>query len=109
MLKAMSPLFLGGLTARAMKLKHNLRHSTQFYEVYPGAAIRNQPSLAVHYNKKKAPTEDLMHALQRVVPYSFEIDNLHQFDAIVAWDIAYRFRKGKAMTAGEKSEGIIYY
>ena len=37
-LRAMSPMFLGGLTARGMRLKHNSK-SSHWHEVYPLSLI----------------------------------------------------------------------
>ena len=56
-LKAMSPMFLGGLTARAMELKHHLKDkaNVETYEVYPKAIA--QRLVSNDYHKKLAIVE----------------------------------------------------
>lgn len=57
-LRAMSPMFLGGLTARAMKLRHLLSpQQIVFQETYPAELVRNLPDLKECYLKKKRPCE----------------------------------------------------
>lgn len=53
LINAMSPMFLGGLTARAIKLKTELeQYGVSCVEVYPGGFVRNQSNLKMFYNKK---------------------------------------------------------
>lgn len=109
MLKAMSPMFLGGLTARAIKLKDTLKKDITFHEVYPGALIRQNEFLNLYYNKKTNPSKDLINSLKQIIYYPFKIDNLHQFDAIIAWYIGYKKQLNESTTAGNLEEGLIIF
>ena len=56
-LKAMSPMFLGGVTARAISLKKQIEaEGVEVFETYPGGLVRSKPELKAHYNKKDKHT-----------------------------------------------------
>lgn len=109
LLKAMSPMFLGGLTARAIKLKHTLQDQITFHEVYPSALIRNNDSLRIHYDKKKKISTTLINSLKQIVQYPFEVSKIHQFDAVIAWHIGYKKQINKASIVGNIKEGQIIF
>lgn len=101
---AMSPMFLGGLTARAMKLKH-LNSSIPFYESYPKALV-NQWQIEKQYKK------DISAFIQALtLPFALhEIPaSWHQVDALLAWLIGYRYSTGNVKSVGLEQEGVIYY
>ena len=113
-LKAMSPMFLGGLTARAMKLTAELRSSKiEVFETYPGALIRSNLALSEVYSKKgKDHIPEMMQSLQSYlgkyhVPVSPE--NIHQFDSLLTWYSGYRHLTGTSVIIGDKEEGVIVY
>ncbi len=109
-LGAMSPMFLGGLTARAIRLSTQLscKYDVTFYETYPGALVRQTDSIAAHYGKKVKFNQDAVDALQAMLPYKADtIQNWHQYDAVLAWYSGYRFHKGIHKTYGNKEEGQI--
>jgi predicted nuclease with RNAse H fold len=87
-LKAMSPLFLGGLTARAMELKQRLKEkaNVETYEVYPKAIA--QRLFPAEYHKKLSIAE--MERLCGILTENFPVlrfdkypQNQHQFDALL--------------------------
>jgi len=112
--KAMSPMFLGGLTARAMQLKSELvrfHDSISFHEVYPGGFVRSQKDMIEYYKA------DLSRCLLIVSEYfnafdiSFEvgdIKNWHAFDALLALYIGLKMQYGQIEGYGNADEGLIY-
>lgn len=111
-LSAMSPMFLGGLTARAMELKQHLRHKTNIdtYEVYPKALA--QHLLPELYHKKLTVNEMsyLCEVLTKAVPSLTLAEppaTQHQFDAVLAWVSGYRFMNQQHLVFGDIREGII--
>lgn len=111
---AMSPLFLGGLTARAMEIKSWAEESlsTTVIEVYPKLIAQK---IALDNKLYKKSHGYLSEALNRLITEkSLEIktnsvDNWHQFDALLALATSLRFVAGKAEEIGRKDEGIIYF
>lgn len=108
-LQAMSPMFLGGLTARAIQLKHQCS-PTQFVEAYP-AAIANQLHLKeLGYKKQKENIEAMCKQLEDI--YSLQLidypQNWHQFDALLAYIIGVRFFSNTAKSYGNIHEGLIW-
>lgn len=104
-LKAMSPMFLGGLTSRAILLKRQLStKGIKTYEAYPKALVK-ELGLDLHYKKELDPFQK---ALQEHCPPLPELRNWHQVDAVLAWLSGFRFRRGEASFYGSDDEGIIY-
>lgn len=109
---AMSPMFLGGLTARAIKLKSVLsKLEIPCIEVYPGGYIRKQPNLKEHYNKKNLSTLPQMNE-EMISTFPFDLyekpTNYHQLDSLICWYIGYKFFNGKAEALGDIEEGQIW-
>lgn len=109
-LSAMSPMFLGGLTARAMKLKKQFKNKNiDVHESYPGGLVKLFDELKVNYKKKeKVVTSDFIKVLTAHLP--FPIDNAgswHEIDAILCWWCGYRFENNIAVIHGDPDEGII--
>ena len=103
----MSPMFLGGLTARAIKLKDELnKQEISLLESYP-AGLVNELSIKEHYKKN---IEEFILALRGQVP-AFELptfSNWHQIDALLAWVIGSRYHSGSSKTYGHEQEGLIH-
>ncbi len=104
---AMSPMFLGGLTARAMRVAHQLRGlGLECFETYPARVERE--ILGSTTPKKKVfqpqPMQEVIEKLGIEFPM---IDNRHQYDAIWAWMAGYRHLNGIAKIIGNPDEGII--
>ncbi len=105
---AMSPMFLGGLTARAMRLA-SLLITTKCYETYPAYLIKTVLQLSELYQKKSKFTGDILDKLYPLLPITLddEITNWHQFDALLCWISGYRHDSKKALSIGHKDEGLI--
>lgn len=112
--KAMSPMFLGGLTARAMQLAQAL--PIPVIEVYPAARAKQLDLYSLHYKKSNEGLKACVAAVAKQLPTAIasallelEIDNWHAFDAVLAWEIGYRQMAGKASVAGSADEGQLYW
>jgi predicted nuclease with RNAse H fold len=113
-LKAMSPMFLGGLTARAMQLKATLKGiNTVIFETYPAALVRSIPELKEKYSRKDgaaiAKTLDQMEILMPDFQLIKRPINMHQVDSVLAWYSGYRHQKGSSTEVGDRDEGVIIY
>lgn len=110
-LGAMSPMFLGGLTARAMRLRSELaKEGVECIEVYPAARIKRLSSLQKLYVKKtKEYLPDFVKILEQNIHTPLQLANWHQADAVVAWWIGYDYMNDRKIAAGNTEEGIIYY
>lgn len=112
-LDAMSPMFLGGLTARAIRLRHNLEDMGFIVkEVYP-SALANLLKLQEHGYKEK--NSNIVRCID-VIASQFHIYNLrgkdiptwHHFDALLALISGVRYFQEVAMRYGNSVEGLIY-
>lgn len=106
--RAMSPMFLGGLTARAIKLK-DCTNRINFVETYPSYLIKRILGWEECYRKKEKIGKEAIERFERILPYSFiqPPTNWHQFDAVACWFSGWRLHQGEALFIGEVSEGII--
>ena len=112
LISAMSPMFLGGLTARAIKLKYDLaKEAVPCIEVYPSGYIRKQPNLQTLYNKKilftlpKVTDEFLKSILHEI---SDKPNNYHQLDSLICWHIGFKYLNGNTESLGDPDEGQIW-
>ncbi|MEM9419199.1 MAG: DUF429 domain-containing protein [Planctomycetota bacterium] len=108
-LAAMSPMFLGGLTARAMRLAANHPHCV-WHEVYPAAQAKRIELPKDQYKKSTdalpAMAEELASKIQS--PFDPEaVTSWHHFDALLAWLTAERHALGQATSHGHPAEGVI--
>ncbi len=108
-LGAMSPMFIGGLTARAMKLKRTLAESNiQIFETYPAGL--NKKVLESKYYKndlqqfEKAINKKLTEFNVKLKP---RLTNWHQMDAVLTLLSALRWQRGEYLTFGDDGEGQI--
>lgn len=104
-LKAMSPMFLGGLTARAMKLKSQLPR-VRFIEAYPVAYARRLGLERWNYRKESPDYSQMITSLG--VQLTDAIETTHDFDALLCHQIAISFLNQTVEVAGDQSEGLIY-
>ena len=103
--RAMSPMFLGGLTARAMKLKQG-NSGVDFKETYPAYFIKTILKLKEDYNKKQKYDDKILSKLN--LDYSVsDIANWHQFDALCCWLTGERYVNERAVKIGNLEEGLI--
>lgn len=107
-LRAMSPMFLGGLTARAMRLKAQLQ-PRPVYEVYPGVWAGRWEWKKLGYKKKKGDLAVVLKEARKVFPFALppEISSWHALDALLAAWAGWRHQHGEAEEIGEKAEGQI--
>ncbi len=109
MLGAMSPLFLGGLTARAMRLVHSLGQF-RFYETYPAWQAKRLELKALHYKKELTYLPQVKEKIAQHYP-AWQIPALnswHELDAVLALVGAWRFVNHTHEIFGNEEEGAIY-
>ncbi|MBI1228317.1 MAG: DUF429 domain-containing protein [Bacteroidetes bacterium] len=106
LLGAMSPMFLGGLTARAMQLRAAFP-AIPFYESYPAQLVRTLFPATVFY-KKDLPAFLEQLAVKLPLPFAKPPENWHQVDAALAWWTGWRFEQKEAVCFGEVEEGLIW-
>ena len=108
-LHAMSPMFLGGLTARAMQLAAHLRaEGIEVQETYPGYLSKLLVFNELGYKKEKPNIGVVAQAL--ATQFSCTIPDLpdwHHIDAVLALLSGCRHEQGLAHTFGRVEEGVI--
>lgn len=111
--KAMSPLFLGGLTARAMKLAAQLRASgIEVIEAYPVKTGKELGLKAFGYREKQPDLVGLFDEFYSETGIDLRAQTGltgHHIDAAIALYIARQYALDKANELGNLSEGVIYY
>lgn len=110
LLGAMSPMFLGGLTARAMQLKARItKRSVDMLEVYPKQMARELLLIETGYKKKRAQILPCLEILQNYLPFSIAEPpaNWHQFDALLAFTSGWRYENNEHQSFGDPMEGVI--
>jgi shikimate kinase/predicted nuclease with RNAse H fold len=109
--KAMSPMFLGGLTARAMRIKALLEQmQIKTIEVYPGKLARLFGLHLQNYKKKEGSPIQLAKQVQEAVPCPVDwngLTNWHAFDALLAYTTGWRYMQGHHQVFGDPEEGQI--
>jgi len=106
LLGAMSPMFLGGLTARAMQVRAAFP-LIPFYEIYPAQLVRIAFQGDVFY-KKDLSAFLVKKAEKLPFPFAKQPENWHQVDAALAWLSGWRHGRGEALPFGEEGEGLIW-
>lgn len=104
--QAMSPMFIGGLTARAIQLKVNLaKQACEVMETYPKKLVQ-ELQLTGHYKK------DLLQfrkSLQQYCPLQFPLfETWHQADSALAYLSAFRYVNEACRVFGDMKEGQIF-
>ena len=111
-LKAMSPMFLGGLTARAMRLKQELTNrGHQVIEAYPGGLARHLGLPKDQYKKQKVHLPAVLELITTQIPIKFvkaDLISWHHVDALLACWTGWRYHEGTAQSFGEEKEGEIW-
>ncbi|MEM8523221.1 MAG: DUF429 domain-containing protein [Bacteroidota bacterium] len=110
-LKAMSPMFLGGLTARAMRLKEELEgKGVKVVETYPSVLAKSFQLKDFHYKKQKAHLAACSDFLLSKLRCSYKItppQNWHQLDALLAFYSAWRWKNNQSDSFGLVEEGQV--
>jgi predicted nuclease with RNAse H fold len=110
-LSAMSPMFLGGLTSRAMKLKFQLeQRAIECIEVYPKAFAHQLELEKWDYKKDKKNIMKCLELLMKSFECSLqqELTTWHEFDSMLALAICERYATNEANSVGNE-EGYIYF
>ncbi|MBL8004524.1 MAG: DUF429 domain-containing protein [Candidatus Kapabacteria bacterium] len=110
-LSAMSPMFLGGLTSRAMKIRYELeQQKIQCIEVYPKAFVKKHFLDTLGYKESKEYIPNCIEALMKIVDVSVNepLSTWHEFDSLVAVAITERYYAKNADSVGNE-EGYIYF
>jgi len=110
-LRAMSPMFLGGLTARAMRLaKIWTDFGKIFYEAYPRMVATVIPESGSDKSKGLF-CKNIVDFIgkETKLEIRFVQNSKHSCDALLAWYAGYRKIQGIAQKTGEISEGLIWY
>jgi predicted nuclease with RNAse H fold len=111
-LNAMSPMFLGGLTARAMSVKGEFgRRKFRIIETYPRKLVEmmNLPLALYKKSNKDLPvfTELLKFSLGLNINTA-QITSWHRLDALLAFLSGIRYLNKEAKRYGKKEEGLVY-
>lgn len=119
-LGAMSPLFLGGLTASAMELAATWREKgITTVEVYPSALVR-QLGLERYYGTRHSPETvirflEKLRAHPKTRKYLSQVNwnigdspSRHEADAILCFLSGMRFLAGNALSYGREEEGLMW-
>lgn len=112
-LKAMSPLFLGGLTARAMRLSKILEnYGHRVIETWPSVWAEQLKLKEAGYKKKDPASLSLVTTtLFKKLPIERpqeDLENWHQVDSLLCYWSAYRFASGQSHSYGNPQEGLIF-
>lgn len=111
-LKAMSPMFLGGLTARAMKLCHHWKNiGIECIEVYPTAFIAKMGEMSGGYKSNSELIGEFSEEIADKIglPLLHEPGSWHEVDALIALAIGISVEKNQHSISGNPAEGIIIY
>ncbi len=114
-LGAMSPLFLGGLTARAIRLKALIESAGYgVIEVYPAALLREigDDFRGLSKDRCGGDGELLAEAVRRIARWGAvsppsEPSSWHDIDSLLAVVSTVRHHRGLARTVGHAEEGLI--
>jgi predicted nuclease with RNAse H fold len=114
-LGAMSPMFLGGMTARAMRLCSQLRErGVRTIEVYPAALVRHFDRLKANYTPRSRRGAEDLRAYVDLVTATFnlqrvdEAESWHDIDALLSYVSVRRHLEGQGAVAGDSHEGLIH-
>jgi predicted nuclease with RNAse H fold len=108
-LKAMSPMFLGGITARAISLTKKM-NGTEIIETYPRKLIE---ILRLPYSQYKHSMKDLESFTEQLLASSgfkmkrTRITSWHHVDALLAFMSGLRYLNKSDQKYGIEEEGII--
>lgn len=104
-------MFLGGLTARAIRLANSWKSSgIEFFETYPRMVATRIP-------ENFSPQSDELFCKDVIVfinnetglEIRFSKKSMHSCDALLAWFAGYLKNQGSSKKAGDDTEGIIWY
>lgn len=112
--QAMSPMFLGGLAARAIELKGKLEaQKIEVKETYPRLMANRFKLKALGYKSNRASLKDCTQQLKNCMRESLsfkcsDVKTWHHLDALLALLSAMSYSCGDYTTYGDPREGMIY-
>lgn len=105
-------MFLGGLTARAIRLKKELTTlGHEIIEVYPGGLARHLSFPKDKYKKQKPHIPAILNLITKNCPLKFVPDQVlswHHVDALLAAWTGWRYSHATALSYGTIEEGKIW-
>jgi uncharacterized protein len=111
-LQGMSPMFLGGLTARAIKLKDQLAEAKiRCQETYPACQASRLELVDLGYKHQTSSIRPVLDKILDIAPVTTEPGELtswHHIDALLALMAAINFKNHKSQLVGDPNEGVIY-
>ena len=111
-LGAMSPMFLGGLTARAIRLKSLAeKEGIGMKETYPKALARKMGLQEHGYRRGKENMEACIALIEESAALKVnkaDIRSWHHFDALLALVSGIRYEQRLGYSFGDTKEGLIY-
>ena len=109
--KGMSPMFLGALTARAIKFKDAMVElGISCYEAYPAGLAKEWQLKALGYKGTKEHIKPVSQQIQNQTGISVNPENLkdwHHVDALLALCSGLRYEKNQHVTFGNPEEGEV--
>lgn len=109
--KGMSPMFLGGLTARAMQLRTQLA-PIPVHETYPALHARAWALQQWHYKKQITYLPSVLDQVLPRLPFRIApsiVTSWHALDAVLALYSAYRYAHQQHEAIGHPEEGQLYW
>ncbi|WP_421752864.1 DUF429 domain-containing protein [Croceimicrobium sp.] len=112
--QAMSPMFLGGLAARAIELKSELESSkVKVLETYPKLMAQRFDLKTLGYKGSKTALKDCIAKVRSCMRPSIQVKSTdikswHHLDALLALMSALSYHCGDYRCFGDEREGLIY-
>jgi uncharacterized protein len=110
-LKAMSPMFLGGLTARAMQFRANLQvHGVLVTEVYPKACAALFSELKLIYKADLNASLDFIKGSTCLSKFEIHFEGKptwHMLDSLLCLVSGMRYQIDEHQSYGQELEGLI--
>ena len=111
--KGMSPMFIGGLTARAMQLRDRIsdEYGIGCYETYPALWARKWDLKALGYKQQREHLAPVIAAVSERVGFRMpdKIPTWHHVDALLALHTAHRAAHLEHEVIGDEREGAIWH
>lgn len=107
---AMSPMILGNLTARAMKLSASMVHNIAFYETHPARLAKAIHLQEMGYKGEFVYINKCFYEIKKhfEINISRKPNSWHELDALLCWISAYRHLTDEVSVYGDQVEGLIY-
>ena len=111
-MKASSPMFMGGLTARAIGLKKQLNDfGFQVFETYPRKTLELLSLPVQIYKHGLADLEWMLDIFMKTVSITLNkklITTWHHFDSLLAFFSGLRYISQESKVFGKADEGLVY-